>query len=143
MSSGFCSLHRRCGACGVVFERDPGEVMGGVFVNSMVTTLAICALAGWLEFYSPVPRGWATPIVIGFAALFPILFYRHSRAFWIGLLHLTGLVHRDEAADPEPRISPWPSSSGPGGGGPPTLPSPESTSAPAVTAAGFPWKRIP
>lgn len=117
MGDGFFALHPRCLVCGVVFERDPGEVTGGIWVNSMATTLGICGLAVWLEFYTALPRGLLTPIVVVFALVFPIVFYRHSRALWIAVLHVTGLVHRDEAADPEPVIRPWPPE-GPGGDGP-------------------------
>jgi uncharacterized protein (DUF983 family) len=122
-----------CGACGVTFERDPGEVTGGIWVNSFATTLGICTLALWLEIARPLPPVLETPFVVLFAAAFPLAFYRHSRALWIGLLHVTGLVHRDEAADPEPVIHPWPSDRG-GGGAPPPLPDP--IAAPQVVAAG-------
>lgn len=137
MSAAFLALNERCQACGVVFERDPGEVTGGIFVNSMATTLGICLLAGWLAFYGPVPLRWTTPVCIAFAVVFPVLFYRHSRAIWIGLLHLCGLVHRDEAADPEPRPRPWPSA-GPGGGGPPAVPDRQTAPQVAVVGTGRP-----
>lgn len=47
-------------------------------------------------------------LVALFAIGFPIAFYRHSRALWIGIIHLAGFVHRDDAAEPEPVIRPWP-----------------------------------
>jgi uncharacterized protein (DUF983 family) len=133
MASSRVTLHDRCPVCGVAFERDPGEVAGGICVNSFATTLGICALAVWLEFYSGVPPSLTTPLVVLFALVFPIAFYRHSRALWIGVLHLAGQVHRDEAADPEPVIRPWPPSD-PGGGSPPVVPDRER--APRVVAAG-------
>ncbi len=135
MGEGGLAIHPRCPVCGVVFERDPGEVAGGIWMNSMATTAGICALAVWLEFFTNVPRALLTPIVVAFAAVFPIAFYRHSRAIWIGVLHVTGLVHRDEAADPEPVIRPWPPD-GPGGSG--GVADAESARESAVVPAGRP-----
>ncbi|HEY8370034.1 MAG TPA: DUF983 domain-containing protein [Thermodesulfobacteriota bacterium] len=135
MGAGGLAIHRRCPVCGVVFERDPGEVAGGIWVNSMATTLGICGLATYLEFFTALPRALLTPLVVLFAAVFPVAFYRHSRAVWIGVLHMAGLVHRDEAADPEPVIRPWPPDGG-GGGGPAT--GAESAREPVFVGTGRP-----
>lgn len=141
MADGFFALGRSCVVCGVAFERDPGEVTGGICVNSMATTAGICALAFWLELSRAAPRGFETPITVAFAIVFPIVFYRHSRALWIGVLHLTGLVHRDEAADPEPVIRPWPPDDGGGGPGP-SLPGPVERQERVVLAAGRATARL-
>ncbi len=136
IGAGPFAIRPRCLVCGVVFERDPGEVAGGIWINSIATTAGICGLAVWLEFFTNVPRVLETPLVLLFAALFPVVFYRHSRAIWIGVLHVTGLVHRDEAADPDPVIRPWPPD-GPGGG-PATDADGESARQPVMVGAGWP-----
>ncbi len=106
LSSGLFSILPRCTACGVVFERAPGEFTGGMGLNSVATCFGIALLSFWVG-YSSLPLVVGMPLVALFAVVFPIAFYRHSRALWIGLIHLAGLVHRDEAADPEPVIRPW------------------------------------
>jgi uncharacterized protein (DUF983 family) len=136
LAAGWFTLHRSCGACGVTFERDPGEVTGGICVNSLATSLGICALALWLFLDEHVPPALETPLVLVFGLAFPLLFYRHSRAIWIGLLHVTGLVHRDEAADPEPVIRPWGAPPDDGGGTPPAVPDPPGAPAAAVGVGG-------
>jgi uncharacterized protein (DUF983 family) len=102
-------VNARCGVCGVVFERSPGEFTGGMGLNSVATCVGVGALAFWVG-YSDIPLALGMAGVALFAVVFPILFYVHSRALWVGILHVTGLVQRDEAADPEPVIRPWPES---------------------------------
>lgn len=109
VSDGFFRIRPRCEVCGVAFERFPGEFTGGMGLNAVVTCFGIAALSLWVGI-ARVPHGLL--VVATFAVLFPILFYRHSRALWIGVLYVTGLVHRDEAADPEPVIRPWPDEPG-------------------------------
>lgn len=105
LSDGFFRMRQRCDVCGVVFERSPGEFTGAMGINSVVTCAGIAVLSLWVGM-TGVPHGlW---LVALFAIVFPILFYRHSRALWIGIIYLAGFVHRDEAAEPEPVIRPWP-----------------------------------
>jgi uncharacterized protein (DUF983 family) len=103
-------VNARCLACGVVFERSPGEFTGGMGLNSVATCFGVGALAFWVG-YSDIPLELGMAIVALFAVAFPILFYVHSRALWVGILHIAGLVQRDEGADPEPVIRPWPQAS--------------------------------
>ncbi|HEX7127266.1 MAG TPA: DUF983 domain-containing protein [Thermodesulfobacteriota bacterium] len=105
LSDGPFRMRARCSACHVAFERLPGEFTGGMGLNSLVTCSGIAALSIWVGV-ARVPYGlW---LVALFAAVFPIAFYRHSRALWIGIIHIAGFVHRDEGADPEPVVRPWP-----------------------------------
>lgn len=107
LSDGPFRMRERCEACDVAFERLPGEFTGGMGLNSLVTCAGVAALSLWVGI-AGVPHGlW---LVALFAVVFPIAFYRHSRALWIGIIHVSGFVHRDEAADPEPVIRPWPES---------------------------------
>ncbi|GAB4122425.1 MAG: hypothetical protein OHK0050_32200 [Roseiflexaceae bacterium] len=88
------TMNVRCPVCGVIFERDAGEVTGGVAINTFVTATftvggAACA------FFTDLP---ITPLLIGlvlFTILFPLWFYRHARALWTGILYLTGSMFED------------------------------------------------
>ncbi len=105
LSSGPLSVRERCAVCDVAFERSPGEFTGGMGLNSVFTCAGVAALSLWVGI-AGIPHGlW---LVALFAVVFPIAFYRHSRALWVGIIHLAGFVHRDDAAEPEPVIRPWP-----------------------------------
>ncbi|MFZ9858121.1 MAG: DUF983 domain-containing protein [Roseiflexaceae bacterium] len=93
----FRSLFRmnvRCPVCGVVFERDHGEITGGMAINTVLVLLIAVAGAA-LSVVTDYPA-W---VIIGVTAVvmtvFGILFYRHARALWIGILYLTGSMFED------------------------------------------------
>jgi DNA-directed RNA polymerase subunit RPC12/RpoP len=76
-------LRRACGACGLVLERDEGGFLGAMSLNYVVTIclllLPVLAayLLGWLG-------GGAAAVIAGVGAvLFPALFYRSSRSWWL------------------------------------------------------------
>jgi uncharacterized protein (DUF983 family) len=83
-----------CPDCGVVFERDPGEVTGGIFINTVVALVLLLALLIALNVL-------AVPFTLQFIILglsmvvFPILFYPCSRGLWVGILYVTGNVYRE------------------------------------------------
>ena len=90
----FFTMNVRCPVCGVIFERDAGEVTGGIAINAIVTaSLTISAAA--LAFVTDIP---ILPLLGGLVlatVLFPLWFYRHARALWTGVLYLTGSMFED------------------------------------------------
>jgi uncharacterized protein (DUF983 family) len=93
--SGWFQMHRRCPHCGARFERDQGEVSGGMTISILATSLTF--LVGF--FVTDALFAWALwaqlVIWIAFVVLFPVFFYRYSRALWVALLHLAGRVYWD------------------------------------------------
>lgn len=87
-------MNVRCPVCGVVFERDHGEITGGMAINT-VFVLLIAVAGGVLSIITTYP----TWMIIGATAVvmtvFGILFYRHARAIWIGIVYLTGSMFED------------------------------------------------
>jgi uncharacterized protein (DUF983 family) len=94
MFRGAFRMNVRCPACGVIFERDSGEITGGIAINSLVTSTLAVVLAAYLAF-SGMPvlleLGGLTLFVIAFA----LLFYRHARGLWTSILYLTGDMFED------------------------------------------------
>jgi uncharacterized protein (DUF983 family) len=93
----FRSLFRmnvRCPVCGVVFERDHGEITGGMAINTVL--VLFIAVAGAVV---SVVTNYSAWLIIGITALVMtivgIVFYRHARALWIGILYLTGSMFED------------------------------------------------
>ena len=72
-----------CRECGLKFERDEGSFLGAVSLNYGVTVcgflvpVLLAYLAGWIG-------GVTAGVLAGAGAiLFPILFYRSSRSWWL------------------------------------------------------------
>ncbi len=87
-------MNVRCPVCGVVFERDHGEITGGMAINTVLVLLiaVVGAVVSVVTDYS----AW---LIIGITAvvmtIVGVLFYRHARALWIGILYLTGSMFED------------------------------------------------
>ena len=92
-----------CSCCGLSFEREAGYFVGAIYLNYGVTVLL--ALAGYflLEVWLSPPVGWQVWLWSAFAVVFPIWFYRYSKALWLGLDHLVDPGGR--GAPPGPRMS--------------------------------------
>ncbi len=87
-------MNVRCPVCGVIFERDAGEVTGGIAINTIVTALLTISGAT-LAFFTDIPL---LPLLAGLmivSVLFPLWFYRYARALWTGILYLTGSMFED------------------------------------------------
>jgi|SRR5579859_7711358 len=88
------TMNLRCPVCGVIFERDGGEVTGAMAIN-ITLTMGIALLGAIPAFSSDVP---IVPLLLGMTIvtiLFPLWFYRHARGLWVGILYLTGSMFED------------------------------------------------
>ncbi len=89
-------MNKTCPHCSVRFERFQGEELGGMTISIVVTTTIF--MVGY--FLAEVYTEWHTGIHLGiwvpFALLFPVLFYRYSRALWVTFLYLTGSIYWDK-----------------------------------------------
>jgi hypothetical protein len=98
-------MNRTCPHCSVRFERYQGAEVGGMWISIVITTLIF--LVGYTA--SEILTNWPVwvhfTIWIPFSLLFPIFFYRYSRAWWVAFLHLIGDVHWDYEAYEESTLS--------------------------------------
>lgn len=87
-------MNVRCPTCNIIYERDSGEVSGGMAINTAL--MCLIAIAGaTLAVMTTIPT---VPLLIGvasFMVLFGLLFYRHARSLWVGILFLTGSIDED------------------------------------------------
>jgi uncharacterized protein (DUF983 family) len=76
------TMYERCSYCGWVFEREEGYWTGAMAVNLVVAELIVAAvvipLAAIQVPLAPL-LGFGVPV----AALLPVIFYRHAKAFWM------------------------------------------------------------
>ncbi|MEN9935249.1 MAG: hypothetical protein RLZZ387_1828 [Chloroflexota bacterium] len=88
------TMNVRCPVCGVIFERDAGEVTGGMAINSVATS-SVAVAGATLAFVSDVPVWPLIFVLVVISTLFAVGFYRHARALWAGILYLTGSMYED------------------------------------------------
>ena len=94
MFRGLFRMNVRCPVCGIIFERDAGEVTGGMAINAVLTaTLAVSGAA--LAFITDVPILPLLAILMAATIIFPLWFYRHARGLWVAILYLTGSINED------------------------------------------------
>jgi hypothetical protein len=76
-----------CSSCRLPFEREAGYFVGAIYLNYGVTVLL--ALGGYflLQVWLAPPVGWQVGLWAAFAAVFPVWFFRYSKALWLGLDH--------------------------------------------------------
>jgi uncharacterized protein (DUF983 family) len=92
MGRSFFQLRERCPVCGVVFERNPGEVTGGMAINMVLSSMVGIAAAVYLAFFSTVSPLWLVVALTGITLGFGLLFHRHARGLWVGFLYLSGAI---------------------------------------------------
>jgi uncharacterized protein (DUF983 family) len=78
-----------CPNCGVVFERDPGEVTGGMAITLVLTSTITVISGGLLALLTALPIWLLIGSLSVFTVVFGLLFYRHARGLWISFLYLT------------------------------------------------------
>ncbi|MFO7323018.1 MAG: DUF983 domain-containing protein [Chloroflexota bacterium] len=91
------AFHMRatCAYCDARFSRARGEFVGAVYLSSTLTL--VLALAGFfsLEAWLDPPLALQLALWIGFALLFPMLFFHTARGLWVAIAYLTGGVYPD------------------------------------------------
>ena len=88
-------MNVRCPVCGVIFERDAGEVTGGMAINTALTSTFALVVGGVMGVVTDIPAG-ALIVLLGIATVgFGLLFYRHARGLWTSILYLTGSIFED------------------------------------------------
>jgi uncharacterized protein (DUF983 family) len=82
----------RCPVCGIIFERDAGEVTGGMWINATVTSTLIVIPALYFALFTRVSIALLIGLLGAFTVGFGLMFYRPARGLWISILYLTGSI---------------------------------------------------
>ena len=83
--AGWLSMHERCSACGLVYEREQGYFVGAMYVNYALT--AALGLGGVLVLDRLVGLSLTQQLALAVPVMLlaPVLFFRHARSFWLGI----------------------------------------------------------
>lgn len=82
---GLFKMEERCSRCGFRFEREQGYFVGAIYIN-YAATVAI-AMPGYFVLDYLAEPSLATQLIFwgGFVAVFPLVFFRHSRSLWLAI----------------------------------------------------------
>jgi uncharacterized protein (DUF983 family) len=87
-------INKVCPVCNVTFWRDPGEVLGAMYLDwmvAMVTFLVLWGLLAWLTNLSELAQFFILSAASGAAV---VICYPWSRSFWTVLVYLSGGIER-------------------------------------------------
>ncbi|HEU5238642.1 MAG TPA: hypothetical protein VFU37_16035 [Pyrinomonadaceae bacterium] len=89
------NLKHVCSACGVIFKREEGFFVGAIMAN-VVATEAFILLAYFVCLLFPnLSERAMLGILFAIGVSFPLAFYHHAWAFWLGLDHLIEGLSRE------------------------------------------------
>jgi uncharacterized protein (DUF983 family) len=92
MSRGFYTLRESCPNCGVVFEKNPGEVTGGMAINMVLTSIVGLGVMIWGVLFSGFDVNLVLVGIALFTVAFGLVFHRFARGLWVGFLYITGAI---------------------------------------------------
>jgi uncharacterized protein (DUF983 family) len=90
---GWFSMHPRCPACGRLYDRAPGYLLGSIYFNYGVTAMLVVIVYFSLYFSETLTGDQLLVALTAFGVLFPLWFFRYARGLWIAF---------DERWDPWP-----------------------------------------
>jgi len=76
-------INAECPDCGLRIERDEGFFLGSMSLNYGVTLVGFLAPVLLLAYFGVIGTEAAAYIAAAGALVFPVLFYRSSRSWWL------------------------------------------------------------
>jgi uncharacterized protein (DUF983 family) len=80
-------IKERCSACQAIFKREEGFFVGAIMAN-VVATEGTILIAYFISLFLISNEQTMLTILFIVGATFPLLFYHHSWALWLGMDHL-------------------------------------------------------
>jgi len=92
-------MHEHCFACQLRFEREQGYFLGAMYINYGVSVVLALIGSFALEWWMRPSLAQQLLLWIGFCTLFPLLFFRYSRALWLAFDHIFDPVEDQRSGD--------------------------------------------
>ena len=90
------NVNERCSVCGVIFKREEGFFVGAIMANVIATEATILiAYFACLFLISNEQTMLTILFIVG--VTFPLVFYHHAWALWLGIDHLIEGLPRGKA----------------------------------------------
>ncbi len=96
MFDGLLNMRKTCDVCGVRFERQAGESVGGMYLNLGLAELS--AIPGFFIVDALFDPPFIPHLLfwLAYTLVFCLLFYRHARGLWVSIAYLTGGLQTDD-----------------------------------------------
>ena len=82
------NLKHHCTACGVIFKREEGFFVGAIMANVVATEVVILVVYFSCLLFTNFDERLTLTILFTVGVTFPLAFYHHSWALWLGMDHL-------------------------------------------------------
>ena len=82
------NLKHICSACGVIFKREEGFFVGAIMANVVATEVFILLVYFACVLFTNLSDGATLTILFAIGVSFPLVFYHHAWALWLGMDHL-------------------------------------------------------
>ena len=82
------NLKHICSACGVIFKREEGFFVGAIMANVVATEVFILLVYFACVVFTNLGDGTMLTILFAIGVGFPLAFYHHAWALWLGMDHL-------------------------------------------------------
>jgi uncharacterized protein (DUF983 family) len=90
------NLKHHCTACDVIFKREEGFFVGAIMANVVATEVLILVVYFFCLLFTKFDESVTLTILFVIGVTFPLAFYHHSWALWLGMDHLIeGLPKKD------------------------------------------------
>jgi Protein of unknown function (DUF983) len=81
-------MNTDCDYCGLIYEREQGYFIGAIYFNIMATeSLLLGTLVVYGLITGRISQAILTVLII-LALILPLIFFHHSRSFWLSVDHL-------------------------------------------------------
>ena len=78
-------MHPSCSNCKLRYERAPGYFLGSAYINYGWTTVTLTIAYVVLHFKAGYDNHTLWAPLLAYCVLFPLLSFRHARAFWLAM----------------------------------------------------------
>ena len=82
------NLKHTCSACGVIFKREEGFFVGAIMANVVATEVFILLVYFACVLFTNLGDRTMLTILFAIGVSFPLAFYHHAWALWLGMDHL-------------------------------------------------------
>ena len=89
------NLKHTCSACGVIFKREEGFFVGAIMANVVATEVFILLTYFACLLFTNLGDGAMLTILFVIGVSFPLAFYHHAWALWLGVDHLIEGLSRE------------------------------------------------
>lgn len=82
------NIKHTCADCGTIFKREEGFFIGAIMANIVATELVILLVYFTCLVIANFDEQVILTTLFVIGVSFPLVFYHHSWAFWLGMDHL-------------------------------------------------------